>query len=132
MVGLKNPCKKCIVQASCSQTCDEYRSYNKKFGALFSSESLSAFLSILTYCILIICPFLGMTTKTFFIILGIQIVFGVILGVTSFFVSIERQEDHLFDFFKYLTIVIVGLPSLIGIIIATYLEKFSECSAYKK
>mgnify|MGYP007051593844 CR=1 FL=1 len=132
MVGLKNPCKKCIVQSSCSQACDEYRSYYKKFAYLFSSEKLSAFLTILIISILIICPFFGMKTKTFFIFLGIHFIFGASIGVLSYFISKEMYEDRLFDIFKFISITITGLPSLVGVLLSQYLEKFSECSAYKR
>jgi len=132
MVGLRNPCKKCIVQASCSQACEEYRFYDKTFNYLFSPETLSAFLTIFAYSILILCPFLGMTTKTFFIILVVHFTLGSLIGVLSYFVSRERHEDHLFDIFKFISIAIVGIPSIIGILLSQYLEKFNECSAYKR
>lgn len=132
MVGLENPCNKCLVQASCNRSCDNYKKYDKKFNFFFSNTSMTAIfllITILTFSYLSV--FKPISDSSFQFILLAYFVINIIVSVLAFLVSKENNNDHNYTWMSVILIILVGIPTILAILISDYLDKFNRCAAYK-
>lgn len=133
MVGLKNPCNKCLVKVSCSDVCDDYLKFDKVFKLFFSKENLGVILTLLTVLpasILILTGFFK--TAVVVLLISIYFIIGALLSVLAKSASKERSTDHLFSWYYYITLILVGFPVSVAILISNFLEKYNRCAAYYK
>jgi hypothetical protein len=132
MVGLGNPCKKCLVQASCNQTCDPYKNFDKKFRFFFSQESLSLIFFIIT-CGLF--TYLGIfsqiSDEIFLLSVLIYFVINTIIGLYSYLASKANHNEHNLHWYNIALMCLTGIPIGLAVILSDYLDRFGECSAYK-
>ena len=132
MVGLGNPCKKCLVQASCNQTCDPYKNFDKKFRFFFSQESLSLTFFIITSVFFIyLGKFNPVSDKTFLITMLIYFIINTIIGWFAYLAAKANQNEHNLRWYNIGLICLTGIPIGLAVILSEYLDKFCECAAYK-
>jgi hypothetical protein len=132
MVGLENPCKKCLVQASCNQTCDPYKNFDKKFKFFFSQESLSFIFFIITCGLFIYSGiFTQISDKTFLLTILIYFIINSIIGWCSYLASKANHNEHNLHWYTIGFICLTGIPVILAVLISDYLDKFCECAAYK-
>jgi hypothetical protein len=132
MVGLENPCKKCLVQASCNQTCDPYKNFDKKFRFFFSQESLSIIFFIITCGLFTyLGKFNPISDKTFLFTMLIYFIINAIIGWCSYLAAKANQNEHNLRWYNIGLICLTGIPIGLAVILSEYLDKFCECAAYK-
>ena len=132
MVGLGNPCKKCLVQASCNQTCDPYKNFDKKFRFFFSQESLSLTFFIITSVFFIyLGKFNPVSDKTFLLTMLIYFIINAIIGWCSYLAAKANHNEHNLRWYNIGLICLTGIPIGLAVILSEYLDKFCECAAYK-
>jgi hypothetical protein len=132
MVGLSNPCKKCLVQASCNKTCDPYKNFDKKFRFFFSQESLSIIFLIITLGVFIYSGiFKQISDKAFILTMLIYFIINSIIGWCSYLTSKMNHNVHNFHWHNIGLTCLTGIPIGVAVILSDYLDKFNECAAYK-
>ncbi len=132
MVGLKNPCNKCLVQASCSEACDEYRKFDRVFNLFFKTENFCFIICFLTIAFGLTYLVHGTYEKNIAgIICSAYLIIGFVIAFLSLKVAKERSEDHLFNIGTFIFICIIAIPTVIGVIISSFIQKYNKCATYK-
>jgi hypothetical protein len=132
MVGLENPCKKCLVQASCNQTCDPYKNFDKKFKFFFSQESLSITFFIITLGLFIYSgTFKQISDEAFLLTMLIYFIINIIISGLCYLASKANHNEHNLHWYNIGLICLTGIPIGLAVIVSDYLDRFCECAAYK-